>query len=183
LEAYVSAISQKIDELVGPVVRRTVTGEQVNVGCGTWVHLRRRPVYSISSVTSYERGTATVLMAESLVAAGGYLAEVSDDDPTLLSGRLQRRTSFYGDRWSTYGSRVVVTYVAGRYATTAAVAGSRYWQAAALTLKSVWRAEEATVTVEDDFYEPAGSVPGFLIPKAAVELLADQVQHPNMVAV
>jgi hypothetical protein len=181
LEAYVSAISQKIDELVGPVVQRTVTGEQVD-GCGgPWVHLRRRPVVSITSVTSYERGTPTVLTAETLVAAGGYVAEKWEDDPTLLSGRLWRRSNWLYDRW-TPGSTVVVTYVAGRYATTAAVAGTRFWQAAALTLKSVWRAEESTTQVVDEYELAATAIPGFLIPNAARDLLADQLQHPNLVA-
>lgn len=183
LQAYVSAVSQKIDELVGPVVKRTVTAERHDDVCGEWLVLRRRPVTSITTVTSYQRGTSTVLTAESLVAAGGYLAEASLEDPSLLSGRLRRRANWYDAAWSTYGSTVAVTYEAGRYATTAAVAGTRYWEAAALTLKSVWRAEEATVSIEDDFYEPATAVPGFLVPRAAIELLADQLQHPNLVAV
>ena len=47
IEGYVTAVSLAIDELVGPVVRRTVTGEQHPGGCDR-VRLRRTPISSAS---------------------------------------------------------------------------------------------------------------------------------------
>lgn len=180
LEALVSAISQRIDELVGPVVRRDVTGEQLEVcRAGDAVRLRRRPVASVSTVKVWSSGVATTLTAETLMTAGGYLAEKDPDDPTLLSGRLLPRSNWGGSYWA--GSTMEVTYTAGRFADTAAAAGSRYWHAAATTLKSMWRSEELTVQLDDnDFYEPGAALPGFLIPNAAREFIADQIQYAGI---
>jgi hypothetical protein len=178
LEQYVSAVSQRLDELVGPIVQRTITGEQIEVGCGS-VRLRRWPVTSITSVTVWSQGVSEVLTAETLAASGGYRAERWADDQALLSGRLSRRSNWSDSPWS-HGSTVVVTYVAGRYATTAAVKGTRYWQAAALTLKSVWRAEESTTQVIDEYELSATAIPGFMVPNTVKELLADQIQYTGV---
>ena len=115
LEGYVTAVSLAIDELVGPVVRRTVTGEQHPGGCGH-VRLRRTPISSVTTVKVWDAGISTTLTGETLSVAGGYLAEQDGDDPTLLSGTLRRRSSWTSILWE-YGT-VEVTYVAGRYATT-----------------------------------------------------------------
>lgn len=180
LEAYVSAISQKLDELVGPIVRRTVTGEEIDGTGQCHLRVRRWPVHSFTTVLSYQQGVSTTLTAETVSVAGDYRAEKWADDPTLLSGRLLRRSSWSSQYWA-YGNTFVVTYQAGRYATTAAVAGSRYWEAAALMLKSLWRAEETTAQLsDDDFFEPVSTVPGFLVPRAVKEMLADQIQYAGV---
>lgn len=178
VEAYVSAISLRLDELVGPIVQRTITGEQHQGGCRT-VRLRRRPVASISAVATWTAGASTAVTAESLNTEGGYLAEPWAEDPTFLSGVLTKRSGWSNSWWDT-GSTVVVTYVAGRFEDTEAVKGSRFWQAAALTLKSLWRAEEATTVVVDEYDLPATAIPGFLIPTAARDLLADQIQFTGV---
>ena len=167
-----SAVSAVLDELVGPVVQRTVTGER-HAGGVDRVCLRRRPVGSVSSVKVWQSGVSTTLTAETLSTAGGYVAELDPDDPTLLSGVLLRRSSWSTLCWES--GTVEVTYSAGRYADTAAVKGSRFHTAAVLTLKSVWRGEEDTVGVVNDFDQPQTAIPTFMVPRAARELLADQL--------
>lgn len=174
LEGYVTAVSLAIDELVGPVVRRTVTGEQHPGGCGH-VRLRRTPISSVTTVKVWDAGISTTLTGETLSVKGGYLAEQDGDDPTLLSGVLLRRSSWSSIPWE-YGT-VEVTYVAGRYATTSAVRGSRFHTAAVLTLKSMWQGETDTVAVVNEYEQPVSAFPRVVIPQAAKDLLWDQVQY------
>ena len=177
LEGYVTAVSLAIDELVGPVVRRTVTGEQHPGGCGH-VRLRRTPISSVTTVKVWDAGISTTLTGETLSVAGGYLAEQDGDDPTLLSGALLRRSSWSSILWE-YGT-VEVTYVAGRYATTSAVRGSRFHTAAVLTLKSMWQGETDTVAVVGEYEQPISAFPRVVIPQAAKDLLADQIQYRGL---
>jgi len=177
LEGYVTAVSLAIDELVGPVVRRTVTGEQHPGGCGH-VRLRRTPISSVTTVTVWDAGISTTLTGETLSVAGGYLAEQDGDDPTLLPGKLRRRSSWTSILWE-YGT-VEVTYVAGRYATTSAVRGSRFHTAAVLTLKSVWQGEADTVAVVNEYEQPVSAFPRVVIPQAAKDLLSDQIQYRGL---
>ena len=177
LEGYVTAVSLAIDELVGPVVRRTVTGEQHPGGCGH-VRLRRTPISSVTAVKVWDAGISTTLTGETLSVAGGYLAEQDGDDPTLLSGTLRRRSSWSSIPWE-HGT-VEVTYVAGRYATTSAVRGSRFHTAAVLTLKSVWQGEADTVAVVNEYEQPISAFPRVVIPQAAKDLLADQIQYRGL---
>jgi len=173
----VTAVSLAIDELVGPVVRRTVTGEQHPGGCGH-VRLRRTPISSVTTVKVWDAGISTTLTGETLSVAGGYLAEQDGDDPTLLSGTLRRRSSWTSILWE-YGT-VEVTYVAGRYATTSAVRGSRFHTAAVLTLKSVWQGEADTVAVVGEYEQPISAFPRVVIPQAAKDLLSDQIQYRGL---
>ena len=177
LEGYVTAVSLAIDELVGPVVRRTVTGEQHPGGCGH-VRLRRTPISSVTTVKVWDAGVSTTLTGEALSVEGGYLAEQDGDDPTLLSGVLLRRSSWSSIPWE-YGT-VEVTYVAGRYATTSAVRGSRFHTAAVLTLKSVWQGETDTVAVVGEYEQPISAFPRVVIPQAAKDLLSDQIQYRGL---
>lgn len=177
LEGYVTAVSLAIDELVGPVVRRTVTGEQHPGGCGH-VRLRRTPISSVTTVKVWDAGISTTLTGETLSVAGGYLAEQDGDDPTLLSGTLRRRSSWSSILWE-YGT-VEVTYVAGRYATTSAVRGSRFHTAAVLTLKSMWQGETDTVAVVGEYEQPISAFPRVVIPQAAKDLLSDQIQYRGL---
>ena len=177
LEGYVTAVSLAIDELVGPVVRRTVTGEQHPGGCDR-VRLRRTPISSVTTVKVWDAGISTTLTGETLSVAGGYLAEQDGDDPTLLSGVLLRRSSWSSIPWE-HGT-VEVTYVAGRYATTSAVRGSRFHTAAVLTLKSVWQGEADTVAVVGEYEQPISAFPRVVIPQAAKDLLADQIQYRGL---
>ena len=167
LEAYVSAVSNAIDELVGPVVQRTITGERHEGGTSE-IRLRRTPVSSITTVKVWQRGTSTTLTAETLSAAGGYLAEPDEDDPTLLCGELYRRSDWWSIPWEC--GTVEVTYVAGRYADTAAV----------LALQNLWQGMADSVAVVNEYEGPTTAFPSVVLPKASRDLLWDQIQYRGL---
>lgn len=180
LAGYVTAISNRLDELVGPIVQRPVAGERLHGGHSR-VRVRRWPVAEFTAVAEYQSGVATVLAAEALDVEGGYYAEPWDEDPTLLSGRLLRRSGFSDSCWATGRGNVVVSYTAGRYPDTAAVRGTRYYQAAVITLKSLWRGEEDVVAMVNDFDQAVTFTPNAGIPKVVLDLLQDQVQQSGRV--
>jgi len=177
LQGYVSAVSAAVDELVGPVVVRTVTGEQHPGGCG-YVRLRRTPISSVTTVKVWDAGISTTLTGETLSVAGGYLAEQDGDDPTLLSGTLRRRSSWTSILWE-YGT-VEVTYVAGRYASTAAVAGTRFHTAAVLALQNMWQGVADSVAVINEFEQPVSAFPAVVLPRAVRDLLWSDIQYRGL---
>src|SRR4051812_47880552 len=73
LPGYITAVSQRIDDLCGPVVIRTYTDEQYPGGMGCIV-LRHAPASdtaatTVSAVKEYSSGTLTTLVAETLTAS------------------------------------------------------------------------------------------------------------------
>ena len=177
LEGYVTAISNAVDELVGPVVARTVTGERQPGGCSA-VWLRRTPVLSVSTVKVWSGGVSTTLTAETLSAAGDYLAEQDPDDPTRLSGVLLRRSSWSSMLWEC--GTVEVTYSAGRYANTAAVAGTRFHTAAVQALKNMWQGDVDSTAVLNEYDQPVSAFPASALPRGVRDLLADQIQYRGL---
>jgi hypothetical protein len=181
----VTAVRQKLDDVCGPIVQRTIT-EVIDVP--RWEHvtdlrISGGPVSSITSVKSYENGVESTLTAETLTVAGDYLAELQhrvrpDGTSQMLSGQLRRRSAF-SDWWWTCGTRVQVVYVAGRYATTAAAADSRFEQAAMVTLRSLWRTYQSQVAqqLDGDYAAPFQAFPSFAVPAAALEMVAADRVH------
>lgn len=134
---FVSAVSQQLDQLCGPVVVRTITAETHSGGVDV-ISLKYRPVSSVTTVTEYDGTVSTTLTAESNTAkatANYYL----DAD----QGTIRRR--YNGSDWVFPNGRgnVVVTYIAGRAANTAAV-DAKFKAAAAMMLRNVWIGEEAS---------------------------------------
>jgi hypothetical protein len=172
LEQMVTAISRRLDDLAGPVVIRTVTAESVNGGNDS-ILLRYRPVVAVTSITEYSGLTATVLTAETTVANGfdSYLLDAR-------AGVIYRRTSSYDYRYPRGRFNVVVTYTAGRAATTASV-DARFKQAARICLKHLWRAEQTTGSQTYGGLDPMEpfipGVPTFAIPRAALEILGSEL--------
>lgn len=177
LEGLVSAVSAAVDELVGPVVVRTVTGEQHPGGC-TAVRLRRTPVSSVTTVKTWVRGAATTLTAESLSASGGYLAEPHADYPSLLSGVLLRRSLWSSIVWE--AGTVEVTYEAGRYDDTAAVVGTRFHTAAVLALQNLWQGVADSVAVVNEFEQPVSAFPAVILPRAVRDVLWSDTQYRGL---
>lgn len=169
----VTALSIKLDELVGPIIQRTAT--ERHDGGHQWIRLRHRPLSAITSVTEYSSGVATVLTAEDLATAGDYQAE--RDNEGLLTGYLFRRSGFGDTLWAAGRQNIAVVATAGRYADTAAAAGSRFAEAARLTLKALWRAEMNGTQNLDEFDVPTASFPTSMIPQVARDLLVDQMQR------
>jgi hypothetical protein len=120
IEQMVTDVSRDIDRLCGPVVRRNVTERlSARPGSGT-LQLTEWPVSSVTTLTEYSPANATgqVLTAEDedTFAAYGYLL-----DPD--TGTVTRRSNGSTAPFVTGDRNLVVVYVAGRYATTAAVDG------------------------------------------------------------
>lgn len=107
LQTFVSAVSELLDDICGPIVQRSVT-ETLDPTYGPLVPTQQ-PVASITSLTEYVSGTGTVLTAETTTVSGGYL---------LRDGMIARRSGFYTTHWN---GPVTIVYVAGRYADTASV--------------------------------------------------------------
>lgn len=125
LEQAVTAVSRLLDDLCGPVVRRTITDE-LHYASGTdRIEPKYTPISSVTTATEYVSGTGTVLTAESVTASGTYL---------ILDNAIHRRTGFNGVNFS---GAVKLTYVAGRYATTATV-DAKFKRAAAEILQGNW---------------------------------------------
>ena len=133
VDIWVPAVSRRVDELCGPVVARTVTDERHDGGVG-FVRLVYGPAFSITTVTEYAAGTATVLAEEQddTLPANGYLIE------NYRSGALLRRRASGSDTRFPLGRRnVKVTYQAGRFANTASV-DPKFKLAAASILIGLW---------------------------------------------
>lgn len=174
LAAYITAVSRRLDELCGAIVKRTITAEEYPGGTGS-IYLRWAPVSpnattTITSVSEYSSGTATALAAETLTVSTGY-----DFRFDATQGTLTRRSS-WGD--STFGSqRVVVTYAAGRYAATANV-DPKFKTAAAIMLAQLWRKEQGVGGSATFGVQSESGVPTFSVPNAVLELLGDELRPP-----
>lgn len=167
IELAITGISRALDDLCGPVVVRTITDE-IHYPNGTLIFLDHQPVSSVTTVTEYLSGTGTVLTAEDFDTSGGYL---------LRDGVLARRSGFYTTNW--YGNAVKVTYVAGRYATTAAV--DEKWKNAAAMILRRWWAREAPAWARggDPFAAEGGGLGFFRVVLPVVEeFLADERRAP-----
>lgn len=137
LSLLVSAVSQQLDQLCGPVVQRTVTSEAHDGGEAT-VRLRYRPLSSVTTVTEYDGTVATTVTAETNAAkaVANYVVD-------LATGTVRRRSNGWDSCFPSGRGNVVVTYVAGRSATTAAV-DAKFKQAAAMMLLHLWISEAAS---------------------------------------
>lgn len=165
LAQQITAISRLLDAEVGCVVQRAVADE-LHDGGSRRVTTRLWPVASFTSVTEDIHGTPTLLTA--------YVAEPFDRAPALFSGRLERDDSkFPTGRWN-----VEVSYVAGRYANTAAV-DARFKSCAAAVLRRLWKRESGTWGQSSEFFEGLDNQTGigfFRVAKPIIdEMLADEV--------
>lgn len=167
LATAITAVSEKLAQSVGTIIYATVTAE-LHDGGRPVVYLDHQPVAQIVQVVEYDNTTAATLSAESNTSktANDYALDTD-------AGQLIRRNSNADDSFPRGRKNVLVTYVAGRFASTATV-GQRYKEAAALTLKNAWRAYENSAAQVNEFDVPIAQFPRFTIPNAVKELLADE---------
>lgn len=125
LAQVVTAASRMVDSVYGPVVQRTVTKTVLNPQGTIWLD---RPA-SITSVTEYSGGVATVLTAEDFDTAGTYRLDTA-------RGALLRRSSWATASWA--DQELVVEYTSGRYADTASV-DAKFKEAAVVALVHLWQ--------------------------------------------
>jgi len=131
LATYISGVSAALDGYSGPVVQRTITDE-VHPGGTSLIELNYWPIASITTVTEYVDTTATVLSAHTI----GGATTVSNYYLDPITQYLYRQSGGYPAAFGRSG--VKVTYVAGRFADTNAVA-EPYKLAACLALADAWR--------------------------------------------
>lgn len=178
LERLVTAVSRRLDRLVGPVVVRSVTDEYADAsGCS--LELAYGPVTAISSVVEYQGTSSVTLTAETAGTqpTDGYAAERYKPSPGLLSGVLVRRCGGSDTYWWAGTGNVKVNYLAGRVSATTTV-DPRHKEAAALMLRNLWRSYENTVGGVDQYDVPIQSFPTFAVPKAVRDLLSEEIQDP-----
>jgi hypothetical protein len=169
LAVYISAVSQRLDQLAGAAVTRTVTAEAHDSDGGPFIQLNYRPVTAVTSVTEYTGTTARVLAAETNAAKTAY--------DYLLDGEvgwLRRRASGSDALFPVGRGNVVITYTAGRAANTAAVA-ERFKLAASIYLSHLWRREQGAGTATFGAFEGEGGIPSFGIPNVIRDLLANEI--------
>lgn len=170
LAMYISAASQRLDLLAGAAVIRTVTAEAHDTNGQSVIQLTYRPIVTVTSVTQYTGTTAQVLAAETNTAKTAF-----DYLVVAERGWLRRRASGYDTPFPVGRGNLVVTYTAGRYATTAAVA-ERFKLAASIYLSHLWRREQGAGTVTFGGIEiEAAGIPTFGVPNAVLDLLANEI--------
>lgn len=147
LEQMVTGISGDIDRIAGPVVYRTVTGERHH-GAGTsWVELKKRPVVSVSSLVEWNTGTSQTLTLDTDSVLNNYGFAIDFD-----TGRVLRRSGGTPTLFADGTDNVIVTYVAGRYATTATV-DRRFKRVAASVLRAEWAVASPSYRKTSNFDE------------------------------
>lgn len=167
LAQYVTAASRTLAKACGTIIYGTVTGELQSGGRG-YVYVDEHPVAQVVQVVEYDSTTAATLTAETNATKpnDSYLAD-------LTSGKILRRSGGAAALFPTGMDNVYVTYVAGRFASTATV-DDRWKTACGLLLKNAWRSQEYGVGTVDEFDVPQASFPRFMVPNSVKELLGDE---------
>lgn len=152
IELLITAASIRIDQGVGPVVRRTITAETLD-GEGTMLQLAHWPVVSVTSVV--EDGTT--------LTSDQYRMDYE-------KGQLHRRLNDWDYPWEIGLDNIEVTYIAGRFASTATV-DAFYKEGCRLLLRHLWRSEQWNVAGlgPQDFDVPQIAYPTYSVPKAVID--------------
>lgn len=171
--SYVTAVSRVLDENCGPLVTRTVTGEQHSGRGYTSIRLAQMPAASITSCTEYQ-GTALVTLTVETPGTAPSEACILDNG----NGLLYRRSGGSDSSWYPGRNNISVTYSAGRYATTSTV-DARVKRAAEMLLRHLWSIDKGSGNLM--FGEVAIPVPmGFAIPNRVREMLSDLWLSPTV---
>lgn len=181
LTAYITGVSIFLDRRCGPIVVRTCTDTfdggpmaydwrgpmQQRFGTNANIFLRSYPVVSVASVTEYATGVGGVTLTE----------QTSGNSPAAgftinkRTGKLSRTTSGYPGWFAAGNANITVTYTAGRYTNTDAVA-EHFKRAAGLVLANIWRQERGMAAT--DYGDVSGVT--YLLPNAAEALLLGELQ-------
>ena len=174
LATYTTALSLALDGWCGPIVERTITGERVNGG-HTDMYLRHWPISAVASISDY--GTACTEETDATAPpAEGYILTPHGTQAGLYGPEIVRRSEGIDYVWYRGRGTVVVTYTAGRFASTATV-DERFKAAARIMLQNAWRSEQHSVSQFDEYTVPHQSFPKFAFPNAARHLLSGEIQN------
>lgn len=177
LESAITAVSQRIVDLCGPVVTRTFTAETYDGGDGdiilrnaAWGDLATTTIASLSEYDT--SGAATALTAEDFDTkpADGYLI-------VARRATITRRSSGGRYYFAPGIDNVVVTYTSLRAATTAAVPAI-FKDAARTMLAHTWRQQgpQAGTARSDVDGAPIFGVAPFSVPRAVTDMLTHHIR-------
>lgn len=180
LPVFITAISRRLDNLIGPIVRRTVTSEKQDGG-STTIYLAKYPIYQITTVVEYDLTDPLTLSVESNTSkpADAYMLDPYGPDPTLYSNRLRRRYGGVSGTFVPGRLNVEITYQAGRVANTASVSED-VKLAAGMMLKNAWKSQEIGTTRIGDFDVPQSTFPTIAIPRFVKEMFKEELQEPRV---
>lgn len=154
----VTTVSERIDKLCGPVVRRTIT--ELHDGGDHLIRPRETPVETITSVTEWDGTTKTVLTEDAWGTAGaaqGYRLRKSPTYPHDVAIRRQR--SGKPSRFAAGPDAVQIVYVAGRYPDTDSV-GPLFREVATEILRRLWDREAGAWARAPNPFEPGTAAAG-----------------------
>lgn len=171
--SYIAAVSERLDDLCGPIIKRSISAEPHNSAPVVWPD--RAPVATVGAITEYRSGVATVLSAETVSVSGDYLFENGGTHNSLIRPRAG-----WADRPGFTGASIAIDYVAGRFNSTADVS-QKFKQAAAIYLSHMWRKEQGAGTVTFGSVETNElGVPTFGVPNVVKDLLELEIRPPGV---
>ena len=177
----VTAVSGRIDKLVGPVVNRVVT-EYHDGGCEA-IWPRQTPVSSVTTLRHADGATVTAYTQDTWGAVAntdGFILEQSGSYPH--DARIHARSGGTNVAWLAGHSSLELVYVAGRAADTAAVA-ERYKEVAIECMRRLWdREASAWARGSDPFVEGGGQSSRFfkVFDYVIAEHLGDEMKPPGI---
>lgn len=173
LAAAVTGASKALARRCGPIVQQTYTDEAHDGGVG-YIWLRHWPVTTITTIT--DDGTSLVEQSNGTEPAAGYYPDRYSQDSAAYSGKVRRLSSGSPYLFEGGVGQVLVTYTAGRFATTGAVTED-FKHAARITLENWWQQFREGTAEVGDYEVPYSTFPRFAVPQAAVQLLGDEVHE------
>lgn len=185
LAMVITAVSQRFRDLCGAIINTTYTDEAYD-GDGTTLTLRhaspisRTATTTISAVKEYDTGgVLTTLTGETVTSKpdSSFILSGANGDRNVLYRRATGGDAlFYPGR-----SNILVTYTTGRAANTASVPAN-FKEAAIITINHIW----TNLGAQSGAARPGNvdglpfSVPSFSIPRAALDLIRDEVNPPGV---
>lgn len=176
LGSWITAISATLDELAGPIVRRTITDDITD---GGWHDIRLTgPIHSVTEIIEDQAGRLVTVARRAFgtTPTDGYTLEPHATRTAPYSGTVYRWRGSTEAIWYPGRQNVKATYVAGRFATTAEVS-PLFQRAAVLLLKHVWQSHQIGTARVGEYETPAANYPADMVPKAVRSALGDELRE------
>lgn len=177
-----TAVSVRIDELVGPVVKRAVT--EYHDGGEQAIWPRQTPLATVTTLKEWDGSTITTLTEDTWGVAGnadGFVIEQSGAYPHDVA--IYRRSAGDDAKFVTGHRAIQLVYQAGRAADTASVE-ARYKECATEILRRLWDREASAWARggADPFDPAAGASSRFFkaFDHVIAEHLGDEMKTPGL---
>lgn len=178
LESFITTTSNRLDELVGPIVNRTVT-EYHDGGVST-VWPRQTPVSSVTTLKEYDGSTTTTLTAETFGNSPSDAHTLVQSASYSHDHQIVRRNGGANTFFASGLRNVELVYVAGRAANTAAVP-TRYKMAAGAILRRLWDREASAWARSDNPFDEGGGSRFFdAVTQVVKEQLGDEMKPSGL---